>query len=137
MKSQNYSNHGKSYPAHHFIFYPVVIILLIFSVRCALVDAQDARLWWMMSVGIFLIGWLSFMTRQHYALTVQNRIVRLEMRMRYFQLTGKRLEPLEAQLGFKRIAALRFASDSELPDLIEKAFKWSMLCRLLSFMIEK
>jgi hypothetical protein len=61
------------------------------------------------------------MLRQHYALGNQNRIVRLELRVRYFELTGKRLEPLESRLNFKQLAALRFASDNELPALTDRA----------------
>jgi hypothetical protein len=85
----------------------------------------------MMSAGIFLIGWLSFMTRQHYALTVQNRVVRLEMRLRYFELTGKRFEPYETELGFDRIAALRFASDPELPDLLVRALSENLSAKAI------
>jgi len=66
------------------------------------------------------------MLRQHYALGNQNRIVRLEMRLRYYQLTQKRFEPLEQQLSFSQIAALRFASDEELPDLVLRAVNESL-----------
>lgn len=72
---------------------------------------------------IFVVIWLSFMMRQHYALGLQNRLVRLEMRLRYFELSGKRFEPVEARLSFGQIAALRFASDEELPALLEKAMR--------------
>jgi hypothetical protein len=77
----------------------------------------------MMAAIIFLVTWLSFMMRQHYALIPQNRIIRLEMRLRYFQLYGKRFEPLEAKLRFRQIAALRFASDEELPALLERTLE--------------
>ncbi|MEO6834043.1 MAG: DUF6526 family protein, partial [Chitinophagaceae bacterium] len=40
---------------------------------------------------------------------------------RYFQLSGKRLEPMEEKLGFSRIAALRFAPDEELEALVTAA----------------
>ena len=63
------------------------------------------------------------MMRQHYALTCQNRIVRLEMRLRYYQLTQKRLEAIEDQLSFGQLAALRFASDEELVPLLEKTLR--------------
>ena len=66
------------------------------------------------------------MLRQHYALGNQNRIVRLEMRLRYYLLTQKRFEPLEEQLSFNQIAALRFASDEELPDLIRRTINESL-----------
>jgi len=70
---------------------------------------------------LVIIAWLSFMMRQHYALNNQNRIVRLELRFRYYVLTGKRLEPIEQKLSFGQLAALRFASDEELPALTERA----------------
>ncbi len=63
------------------------------------------------------------MLRQHYALTLQNRIVRLELRYRYFTLTGKRLEEFEYKLTDDQIFALRFAPDNELLPLIEDALK--------------
>jgi hypothetical protein len=49
--------------------------------------------------------------------------VRLELRFRYYVITGKRLEPLEPNLSFGQIAALRFASDEELAALVERALK--------------
>lgn len=63
------------------------------------------------------------MLRQHYALILQNRIVRLELRYRYFTLTGKRLEEFEYKLTDDQIFALRFAPDNELIQLIEDAVK--------------
>ena len=61
------------------------------------------------------------MLRQHYALTTQDRIVRLEVRFRYFTLTGQRFEPLEKNLSLGQILALRFASDGEFPELVKRA----------------
>jgi hypothetical protein len=75
---------------------------------------------------LVLIIWLSFMLRQHYALGNQNRIVRLEMRLRYYLLTQKRFEPLEQQLSLGQITALRFASDTELPDLVRRTINESL-----------
>jgi hypothetical protein len=82
----------------------------------------DQQLEWFAITGLFLmLSWLSFMTRQHYALTNQNRTVRLELRLRYYILTQQRLEPIEQQLSFGQLAALRFASDDELPALVQRA----------------
>jgi hypothetical protein len=66
------------------------------------------------------------MMRQHYALVCQNRIVRLEMRLRYYQITGKRFELIEDRINFKQLAALRFASDEELPGLIDKTLEQNL-----------
>ena len=78
-------------------------------------------LWIALIFANVLIVWLALMVRLHYALGNQDRIVRLEMRLRYYILTGKRFEQIEAQLSFGQIAALRFAPDEELPGLTEKA----------------
>jgi hypothetical protein len=61
------------------------------------------------------------MVRQHYALGNQNRIVRLEFKLRYFELFGKRSDPIEKQLTFDQISALRFANDEEFITLLQKA----------------
>lgn len=120
MKTQNYYNHVRYYAPHHFVFYPVVIVLMVISIRNLLQQPANVWEWGMISALSIVLTWLAFMTRQHYALTLQNRIVRLELRFRYYALTQKRLEPLEEQLSFGQLAALRFASDEELPVLIQR-----------------
>ncbi|RZL17764.1 MAG: hypothetical protein EOO89_06820 [Pedobacter sp.] len=117
---QNFKNHLRFYPAHHFIFYPVIGFLFVFAIRKAFVDDASSVLWFFAAGIVFMIGWLSFMVRQHYGMTIQNRVVVLEMRFRYFVLTNKRFEPLEEKLSFGQIAALRFASDEELPALVQR-----------------
>lgn len=121
MKKQNYSNHARYYVPHHFIFYPVVLVLLAASIYYAVQNPEKRIEFCLISILFFLLGALSFMLRQHYALNNQNRIVRLEMRLRYYQLTNTRFDPLEEKLTFAQIAALRFASDSELPALVDRA----------------
>ena len=120
MKNQQYKNHVRYYPPHHFIFYPVIGLLLFIGIRGAWLDAANQWLWLMVTLLIVIVGWLSFMMRQHYALTCQNRIIRLELRLRYYQLTQQRLENFESKLSFKQLAALRFAADEELAPLVER-----------------
>src|SRR5690348_1497840 len=126
MKQQNYSNHTQFYPAHHFVFYPVAFVLTIASAVCIFKYPFQQLQFVFITAILVLIIWLGFMLRQHYALGNQNRIVRLEMRLRYYLLTQKRFEPLEEQLSFNQIAALRFASDEELPDLIRRTINESL-----------
>jgi Family of unknown function (DUF6526) len=120
MKKQQYKNHRKYYYAHHFIFYPVVTVLIAASARHALKYPDRSQEWMAITAIFVLLAWLSFMMRQHYSLTNQNRIVRMEMRLRYYQLTQRRLEDIESRLSFSQLAALRFAPDEELPDLIQQ-----------------
>lgn len=120
MSVQNYKNHVRYYPPHHFVFYPLLLILFSIALYKHFTSDSDKILWLFIAIGLLFIGWLSFMMRQHYALTIQNRLVRQEMRHKYLVLTGKDFEPLEQQLSFGQIAALRFASDEEVISLIEK-----------------
>lgn len=121
MEKQNYSNHIRWYKPHHFIFYPVAFILISVALFFSWQDSQNKFLWFFLAMVLVLLTLLSLMLRQHYALTNQNRIVRLELRFRYYVLTHKRFEEVEAKLSAGQVHALRFASDIELPDLTERA----------------
>ncbi|MDD3005387.1 DUF6526 family protein [Flavobacterium sp.] len=121
MATQNYKNHIRFYPPHHFVFYPIVLLLLSSAIYYAITDIHNRIIWTFISILIVVIGWLSFMMRQHYALTLQNRIIRLEMRYRYFAITKNRFEPIEEMLTESQIYALRFATDEELPEWVQKA----------------
>jgi|SRR5450432_347246 len=129
MPKQHFDNHVRYYTPHHFVFYPLLLVAISVSVYKynQHPDQQDI---WLALIALFIFtGWTSFMMRQHYALGNQNRILRLELRFRYFILTGKRLEPLEMKLGMGQIVALRFASDEELPALIDRAINENLSSR--------
>lgn len=121
METQNYKNHIRFYPPHHFVFYPVMLILLGTSIYFIIADENLRTIWIFISILILVIILVSFMLRQHYALTLQDRIVRLEIRYRYFTITGERLELLENKISDSQLFALRFAPDEELPSLVNKA----------------
>ena len=119
MKKQSFKNHIRYYTPHHFIYYPIIMTLLAFSVYFVF-TSEDQLIWTFISAIFIALFFLAFMMRQHYALTLQNRIVRLELRYRYFSLTGKRLENFEHRLNDDQLFALRFAPDDELKELIER-----------------
>lgn len=121
QKEQHYGNHIRFYPPHHFVFLPLIALFTCSSAWC-IYHFPDRRLeWTAITLAFAMVTYLALMLRQHYALGNQDRIVRLEMRLRYYQLTGQGMEPLEQQLSFGQIAALRFAPDAELPGLIQQA----------------
>lgn len=123
MSTQNFKNHIRFYTPHHFVFYPVILVLIIISIRNLLVNPANTWEWAVLAGLSVLLAWFSFMTRQHYGLTLQNRIIRSEMRFRYYVLTQQRFEPIEKQISFGQLAALRFASDAELPGLIKRTLE--------------
>ena len=119
MEKQSFINHVRYYPPHHFVYYPIIMAFLAFSVYF-IFTTEDQLIWSFISAVFVVLFCLAFMMRQHYALTLQNRIVRLELRYRYFALTWKRFEDIEHQLNDDQLFALRFAPDEELKGLIEK-----------------
>ena len=121
MKKQDYKNHIRFYTPHHFVFYPLLLILLGVSVYFIFGREKESLLWGFISVLLLLFFGLAFMLRQHYALLLQDRIIRLELRYRYFALTNERLELLEDRLSDSQLFALRFAPDEELAALVKKA----------------
>ena len=120
MKTQSYKNHIRFYPPHHFIYYPIVMAFLSFSIYFAF-TTDDTLLWSFISAVFLVLFCLAFMLRQHYALTLQNRIVRVELRYRFLATTGQRFEETESKLEDDQLFALRFAPDEELPALTNKA----------------
>jgi hypothetical protein len=121
MEKQNYKNHKKFYPPHHFIYLPLLFLLELFGIYKIWDDRANQLTWILFSIVIFLILYLAVMLRQHYALGNQNRIVRLEFRQRYFEIFNKRSDEAVEKLSFGQIAALRFTYDDEFKELLYKA----------------
>lgn len=126
MKAQNYRNHRMFYPLHHFIFLPGSFILLCIGLWQYFKDTGHSLSWGLFAIAMFMVFLLSLMLRQHYALGLQNRIVRLEFKQRYFELYGKRSGDVEQRLQFSQIAALRFAEDDEFKILLDRALNEKM-----------
>jgi hypothetical protein len=119
---QGYSNHIRFYPPHHYVFYPVMMAAIAFcSWRAYNSQGENRLLWLAVEAGFVCLTWLGWMLRQHYALTLQDRIVLLELRYRYFATTGQRFEPLEEKLTAAQLFALRFVPDEDFAALAQKA----------------
>ncbi|RZJ56497.1 MAG: hypothetical protein EOO45_28720 [Flavobacterium sp.] len=118
---QNYKNHIRFYAPHHFVFYPLMLALLGSAIWFGSKADENRTIWIFITILIVVVIWVAFMMRQHYALTLQNRIVLMELRYRYHVLTGKRLESIEGNLNEGQLFALRFAPDEELEGLAQRA----------------
>ncbi len=122
MQNQSYENYKKFTPLHHFVQLPLNIFLTVWFTYEAIsnVDKSVQKIW----IGLALIGFatliMSILMRMHYGLVLQNRIIKTEMRYRYYRLTQKYFEEFEKQFTFGQISALRFACDEELIALVEK-----------------
>ena len=118
-------NTPKFYTWHHFILLPLALLMAGYTVlrytKVAGDDDQIARLWFSVAaLAVIGLGVL-VMLRQHYALQLQDRMCRLEVRQRYFEVSGQRFAPLEKQLSLRQIISLRLAGDAELPALAQAA----------------
>ena len=116
-ETQNFKNHAMFDPPFHFFLAPVGLILLILSI----VDVVRHPSW-MTGLQVLVILWLFilvFKTRV-YALKVQDRVIRLEERLRLAALLPASLQPRIGELSIDQLIGLRFASDAELPALVEK-----------------
>ncbi len=120
MEQQSSRNYLRFYPAHHFIFYPLILAAIIFS-GYFMTNQRNFLLWLFVGITLLLILFLSLMVRQHYALKLQDRIIRLELRYRYFAITGQRLEEYEPRLSDSQLFSLRFCSDAELAPMVQSA----------------
>ena len=113
------------YPWHHFVLLPLALLLAGYAIlrytKVAGDDDQTARLWFTVAALAFIGLGVLVMLRQHYALQLQDRICRLEVRQRYFEVSGQRFAPLEKQLSLSQILSLRLAGDAELPALAQAA----------------
>jgi hypothetical protein len=114
---QSFKNHAMYDPLFHFFLAPVGIILLILSIIKLVKNPS-----WMTGIHVLVILWLFllvFKTRL-YALKVQDRVIRLEERLRLAAILPVALQPRISELSVDQLIGLRFASDAELPGLVEK-----------------
>lgn len=120
-------NPVRHYPPHHFVLLPLTLLMVGYTIRryagVAGDDSEISRLWFSLAAVTLLFFVTLVMLRQHYALTLQDRVARLEVRQRYFEVSGQRFATLEKDLTLAQILALRLAGDQELPALAQAAAK--------------
>jgi uncharacterized membrane protein YciS (DUF1049 family) len=124
MAEQNFANHGKFFPAYHFFVVPVMAINLIWSIYKLWVTAFS---WDGVERVLLALGLaLGFLTTRVMALKVQDRVIRLEERLRYDRVLPADLRPRIGEFTVSQLVSLRFASDAELPALARKVLDEKM-----------
>ena len=120
MKEQSYSNHAAWFPMFHFFVLP---FLLIYALRAIWLcyQAQTADSVWAMVFAIAVF--LGALASRLMALKVQDRLIRLEMRLRLASILPGDLKDQILRLTPDQLIGLRFACDSELPDLVRRVLK--------------
>jgi hypothetical protein len=124
-ETQTFAHHTRFDPLFHFFLVPVfalglVMSLIHFFAHLRESDFRDnfhSALLILLAASLLL--WL-FKTRL-YALKVQDRVIRLEERLRLMQVLPEPLRSRISELSESQLIGLRFASDAELPKLVERA----------------
>ncbi len=114
---QTYQNHTRWVPAFHFVTMPILALNLVWSLyRLVTSFSFETVVGLLLAVGITL----GILCARTFALAAQDRVIRLEERLRMQTLLPDDLKPRIHEFTTSQLIALRFASDAELPDLARK-----------------
>jgi hypothetical protein len=118
---QSYANHAMYQPLWHYIAFPAAAAFLFYAISQAATSGSVIRgaLLVFFGLGAVATVWAS----RTMVLTLQNRIIRLEMRLRLKEVLPAPLAERAKGLILGQLIALRFASDAELPGLVERVLK--------------
>jgi len=124
MAEQNLANHAKFFPPFHFFVLPVLLVNLGSQLYWMKVSWFSYRGIFGVLMALALI--LGFLSSRRFALSVQDRVIRLEERLRYQRLLPADLQPRIDEFTVAQLVSLRFACDAELPALARKVLDEKM-----------
>ena len=116
-REQSYKTHTRFFPPFHFFVIPVLLINVLNEIRHVIQDPTRHTLW-VLIVAIALL--MTALLSRVMALTVQDRVIRLEERLRMRHVLPSDLHQQIDALTPRQLVALRFASDAELADLVRE-----------------
>ena len=124
MAEQTFQNHRRYIPMWHFVAFPIVLVnVVVQGVRIYKYGLHKGTAWeFVFAVGIVLAVFYG----RTMALTVQDRLIRLEMQLK---LMGMLPEPTRSRLKDltrSQLIGLRFASDAELPGLVDQCLSGAL-----------
>ena len=117
-KPQSLQNHVRTVPAFHMFVLPVLLANIVRSIYHLVKTgiSFESVFGILMALALFV---LAFYARV-FALTVQDRVIRLEMRLRLAEVLAPDLRPRIPEFTVGQLVSMRFASDAELPALARK-----------------
>ena len=123
---QTLKNHTRFNPLFHFTILPLLLLNLVFAIYVTIhrwPAYQHTHIWWIVMAIVFFLMAGAARTA---ALKVQDRVIRLEERLRLAALLPSDERAHINELSVRQLIALRFASDDELPALVHKTFTQSL-----------
>jgi len=118
---QSYSHHTRRDPIFHFFVLPMFFVALVFSVVHLIARHHHHPLHGVLLVLFVLAATIAVFRVRQYPLKVQDRIIRLEERLRLATLLPEAFRYRIPELTEQQLIALRFASDSEVAGLAQRA----------------
>ena len=113
--TQNYDNHVRNHWPYHFVLLPILTINFIWTIAKIVQSLTiDNGMQLLLAVGLIVMALLV----RTYALKAQDRVIRLEERLRYQRVLSAEIAAQAAGLPHRQIIALRFAPDEELASLV-------------------
>jgi hypothetical protein len=117
---QSYENHTRWHAPFHFFLAPVLVTNVIVAIVQLVRDPGLDRAWWLV-VSIALVV-MAALVRVN-PLRAQDRLIRLEESLRYYQVLPEELAQRAASLTTAQTVALRFAPDEELEGLVREVLE--------------
>jgi hypothetical protein len=116
-KPQSYANHRRVFPLYHLFAFPILALNVIVAIAY-FVDHPSWLSGWLVVLSLGLAAGLIAVRAS--ILIVQNRLVGLEMRLRLTAILPPDLRGRIGDLTLRQIIGLRFASDGEMADLVNR-----------------
>ena len=117
-RAQSYKNHTAIFPLFHYFVLPLLALNIVVEARRIFYGGLTMHNVWALILAVGLLA-LALSARLM-ALTVQDRIIRLEMRQRLAMCLPPELRTRIGDLSRQQLVGLRFASDSEMTDLVRE-----------------
>jgi hypothetical protein len=131
--TQSFANHTRLDPPFHFFLLPLGLVAIILSViRIIHRPTLASTLLLILAIGFVMIA----AKTRGYSLRVQDRIIRLEERLRLAMLMPEAGRSRIGELTESQLIALRFASDDELPGLAMRALNEGLTSKQIKKSIE-
>lgn len=111
---QNYKNHVRFVPMFHYVLLPLLLVNFL-AMAYGLWREPSLSTAWALAVAFALI--VTAFAARVFALKAQDRVIRLEERLRMRELLPPDLKARINDFSPEQLIGLRFASDAELPGL--------------------